>query len=228
MGTYFNKFPRVLYSPSGALYSNYVEATNILFRFGIIKEVVNSTAAYEIYTIVDGDTPENLAQKAYKDAEACWIIMMANNIHDPTWDWPLDDRSFRKYIRAKYGSIATAKTGIHHYEKVITREERLSNTIVIERLQINQANVSYTYPDNVPYETYADLPDEGEYSVYEVDGNTINEKINRNAVTNYDYEHQINESKRQIKVIKVEYYPAIMEELNRITNYKPRFYRNVS
>ena len=102
-----------------------------------------------IYYVQDGDTPEILAERAYGDAGAGWIIMYANEIYDPLYDWPLDYESFNKYIIGKYGSIAAAKTRVHHYEKIITRTETESGTITETRFNITPTR--YTFQTDVPF-----------------------------------------------------------------------------
>lgn len=103
-----------------------------------------------VYEVQDGDTPEILAEKIYGDTGAGWMIMYANNIHDPFFDWPLETDAFNKYIIGKYGSIAAAKTTVHHYEKVITRTEKVSGVVTVDRFNITPER--YTFEKtNVPF-----------------------------------------------------------------------------
>jgi len=242
-----------------------------------------------VYTIKDGETPEILAEQAYNDPELYWIITYANGIIDPQYDWPLDTRSFDKFIVGKYGSLANAKTTIHHYEMVIEREESLSGTTTQYRYEINyntmtdsyltlspvsgdftegeavyigdslaeasfSANVvSWSNTNNFiqlantlgsislynpligdnsgangtisvilfptePYDYYLSLAETQSVSTYNVGGKTVVETIYRNSVTNYDYELEKNENKREIKIIKSEYLPQIKTEFEQLTN----------
>ena len=71
---------------------------------------------------------------------------------------------------------------------------------------------------NLPYDTYASI----EYSYTapteaEVGGKSIIETVSRNRVTNYDYESELNETKRNIKVIKNSYYPQLISEFDKLT-----------
>jgi len=123
MAKFFDQFPKRPYDINREQYTNYVLATDILFRLGIIKETLENTTSYYEYTITEFDKPEILAEKLYGNPEAAWIILLANDMLDPQYDWPLDYRSFNNYLIAKYGSIANAQSTIHHYEKVITRKD---------------------------------------------------------------------------------------------------------
>ena len=286
MATFLDNLPRVPYDIAKGKTSNYQAVTNITFRLKILKEVVDNISAYVNYTITDTDTPEILAEKIYGNPEAYWIILYANDIFDPQYDWPMNYRVFNNYIVDKYGSLANAKTTIHHYEKVIEREvDGITSTFRYEvdydsktNSVINMsavtgsfsngeavyqganltaatfsANViywnssageltlgntvgslaryttltgntssangtvgSYVSP-SVPYDYYKSLPATQSVSTYSVNGKTVIETISRNSVSNYDWEEEQNEARRQIKVIKKEYYPRIALEFNEIT-----------
>jgi Base plate wedge protein 53 len=139
MGKFLDKFPFVIFTADRKISNEYDLATNILTRIGVIKDVMeNNINAYFYYIIEDGDRPEILAEKVYNDPEAHWIILYANNIYDPLYDWPMDQRTFDKYIIKKYGSLQWAKTNYHHYEKVITRENPLAQVISTTRFEVNE------------------------------------------------------------------------------------------
>jgi hypothetical protein len=289
MSRFFDKFPLVQYTLNKQLYSEYDTATNLLFRIGLVRDVMeNNISAYYYYAIVDGDRPEIVAEKVYGDAEAHWIILYANNIFDPYYDWPMDSRTFDNYITDKYGSIAWAQTNYHHYEKVITRENPAAQVTMVTSFEVNDkkltddvlslidyeinynigepvfigasygantysgtvmawsnsngyivlanttgtaksydfligansaANgtvVATTVP-SVPMDAYNTLVDTTDYASYEVAGRTVREIISRNRVTYYDYELELNESKRLIKIIQPQYYNQIISELNNLT-----------
>lgn len=137
MSRFLDKFPKIPYDINKSGYSNYDNVTDISFRFSIIKDTLNSTSAYYEYVIRDGDTPEILADRVYGDPEAYWIILYANNIYDPQYDWPLNDDAFEKFIISKYGSVANAKSQIHHYEKIVARQVENSETVYLDKQEIN-------------------------------------------------------------------------------------------
>ena len=218
MAKYFEYFPKVLYDINQYQRREYNLSTNILFRIRLIREVVRNASSYYQYTIKDGDKPEILAEKVYDDPEAHWIILYANDIIDPQYDWPLDQRSFNKHIIDKYGSIAYAKTNFHHYEKVIERLNSTTNTTTTKRIIIDQTQLSDDAPEP-PYDAYDQLSETQDVSTFTINGDTITETIYRNAVSYYDYENELNEAKRNIKIIKKEFYSRIVNEFKFFTNY---------
>lgn len=229
MTQFFTKFSRLSYDISGKRLSNYQSVTNVFFRLRIIREVLGNISAYYEYLIKDDDTPEILADKVYDNPEAHWIILLANNIVDPQYDWPLNYKNFNNYIINKYGSIEIAKTTYHHYEKVITREESLSGIVTENRYIINSSNVAVSMADTtVPYDTYENLSETQDFDTIDMgNGKTVIEITRRDRISNYDYELQLNENKRAIKIVKPEYYAQIIREFDSLTQVRPSFIRRL-
>lgn len=258
MARFFQSFPKIPYDMSNERLKTFDRVTNVFFRLRVLRSVLTNISAYYEYIIREGDTPEILANKVYGDAEAHWIILMANDIIDAQYDWPLNNRDFKKYILAKYGTLENAKTTYHHYEKVIQRTESLSGLVTERRFEVNETklakNVSSVI-ESLPYDYYEAptnpeqymnygtvLPDTQSYLTIDVGlasknststlvdaGRTITEVISREAVSNYDYEVAENEKKRTIKIIKPEYYPQIMKEFSVLTETeKPSYVRRLS
>jgi hypothetical protein len=222
--SFLNKFPKIHYDITQNRYKNYDIITNIMFRFAIINNVLQNISAYYLYRIKNEDRPEILAEKIYNNPEAYWIILYANNMVDPHYDWPLDERSFQKYILSKYGSLANAMSTYHHHEKVIARTESFSGIIIEKRIQINEANLTSNLSSSlasVPYDYYENLPETQEVNTYNFGNNrSVTEIIKRDRITNYDWELNENEKKREIKIIKKEYYNQIMDEFDSLFRNK--------
>lgn len=230
MPSYFRRFPSIPYDIAGKQFTNYETPTNIFFRLRIMREVLSNISTYYEYLIKDEETPEIIADKVYGDPESHWIILLANDIVDPQYDWPLNSRSFNNFIIDKYGSIATAKTQIHHYEKVIVRENQSEDTTTETRFVINQEKLTDNSLD-VPYDYYegtGSLAETAAVSTYNLgDGKTVIETISRDDITVYDWEYNLNEEKRNIKIIRPRYYSQIQSEFRTIMNDNPPFFRRL-
>ena len=98
---------------------------NIRFR----RDVLANITVYDYYDIVEGETPEIVAEKVYGNPMYHWIIMLVNERYDYLNDWPLTQPNLDQYVIDKYGVNATA---IHHYENA------------------NGITVSSDYPSAVP------------------------------------------------------------------------------
>lgn len=80
---------------------------NIRFR----RDVIANISIYDEYDIIDGETPEHIAEKFYGNPKYHWVIMLANECYDYTKDFPLTQYILEQYIASKYDN----PYGIHHY-----------------------------------------------------------------------------------------------------------------
>ncbi len=115
-----------------------------------------------------------------------FLIFLANNIQDPLYDWPLFGNELTNFIKEKYGSVDSARTGVHHYEQIIRSEvnKTADTPKVLEKVVV------------VNKETY-DLLGE----------------TKRKIIYNYDYEIIKNNAKKQIVLIEDIYTKQILQEL---------------
>lgn len=208
MSTYFESFPRIGYNIDRNIQKTNVLQTvpNILTRIRVIQENLNSVFNYYDYTIKDSDTPEILADRYYQTPYAHWLILLTNNIIDRNYGWPLREDEFDSYIEDKYGSQATAKTQVHHYE-IVTRS-------------VDQATgIETTRKKELSSEAYtaSALPtSDNTGTVYTIGNDTITVYEYKTTIYAYDWEFDQNEAKRRIKIIRPEYYESIRDEFEAI------------
>ena len=211
MSKYFNYFPKTFYKLNEN--SNDVDTvTNITSRFGFEQAFKNNSAVYYEYDVQDSDTPEIIANKFYGSPERHWAVLMINDIVDPQFDWPLDQRTIISYIDEKYSANASvgqsgttwAQANIHSYYKVETRTTNSTGAELQSKLEIDAntyANVAAT-TSNLTLN----------------DGNSITIKVSKETKSYYDYEVEENEAKRTIKLLKPEFVSSIEEEIKIIFN----------
>lgn len=210
MAQYFDIFPKINYAinNTGTYDKSYDIAVHILTRVGVIQSVLDKIFYYYDYELKDGDTPEIVAEKFYKDPEAHWLVLLTNNIHDPQYDWVLDYKSFNNFIISKYGSIENAQETVHHYEKI-------QKTVDVESIGNEESYTKY----EIQYDEYLTLPSSiGSPISYTLPNGKVVDVYDfyRNIVYCYDWELEQNEKKRKIKLIKPEYYGSIKGQLNSI------------
>ena len=204
MAKYFNYFPKTLYTSDT---ETAVIVTNIISRIAFEKSYQTNSSVYYEYDIQDSDTPEIIADKMYGNPERHWMVLMMNEIVDPQFDWPLDQRTINTYIDTKYSANASiGQTGIswaqqntHSYYKVETRTTDSTNT-------------SLTIKTEIDSNTYTNLS-ESITNLNLQDGNAITIKVTKETQSYYDYEINLNESKRTIKLIKPEFVNRLEQEL---------------
>ena len=109
---YFEYFPTIGYDVRGEKNNKRVQAiTNVLVRIRKKLNVVNS-AFFDQYFISDGDRADTIAHQVYGDSELHWVVMYANYMTNPYYDWPLTYFDLQKFVAKKYTDI----NGVHHYE----------------------------------------------------------------------------------------------------------------
>lgn len=294
--SYFSKLPKLYYSTSLGV-KNFRLVPDITAKVKFLDEVFENSSLYYAYAVKDGESPEDIAFKLYGDPLKHWVILLANKINDPLYDWVLESKAFANYIDRKYSSYTasfydsdifstnyavgemvyqgssfssastigtvvdynttTRKVTINFLNDILANSQpligRTSNTThTVIDVKIN--NDGYNWASNttshykvteISYNSYDMIKTTNSYKVSAQDfipaSNTV---INRNTntsytnsylmtdgttltvettvapVTYYDYESELNEAKRFIKVPKKEYVSRIVEQFNKLMSIK--------
>lgn len=107
---YFSSFPFIPYDSVGN--GDYKLVTNLLKRVAVRTKVRTNTLLFDTYSVREGQTPEEIANRLYGDPNLHWIIMYVNNITDRYHQWPMTTPQFLAFINDKYSD----PDGLHHYE----------------------------------------------------------------------------------------------------------------
>lgn len=222
---YFEKFPKTFYSLDNR---NSVQVvTNIMLRMKLNDELLNNFSVYDLYDIKDGDTPESLAFELYGDSNLHWVILHANEVLDPRFDWVLDTNNLFEFTSGKYDRV----NGIHHYENSAGREingnlQMTVNTTagfsVGSPIRSN-ADSSVGFITSIPSATSVVVTTtKGGFTTGEQIVLASNTSVTANItavtiitgtpVTNFNFEDQENESRRRIKIIKPQFIEKIIKD----------------
>ena len=154
------------------LFGKTFNLTNITLRYKFRQNLSKNIYNFYDYFLKDGERLDHLADLYYGDIKYVWVIILVNDMIDPQFDIPRPYDEFRKYVINKYGSWENVVNGIHHYERIsVYKNENEKITDINPPIKINEK--SY---------------------------NSLSEK-ERKIVTNLEYEEQLNESKRNIKLL---------------------------
>ena len=213
MAKYFNYFPKTFYTSNNDV--NGVEAiTNIISRFAFDSQLKENTSAFYPYQVQDSDTPEIIADKYYGNVEYHWVVLLFNNIIDPQFDWPLKNDTLIDYIDKKYTANGSANTpaqsgltwalsenNVQGYFKVVTTTAN-DGTITQEKITIDANTYANVITGSNTYTTQA--------------GESVTVVTTRETQSYYTYETNLNESKREINLIKSDFLPQIEKEFKRV------------
>jgi hypothetical protein len=148
---YFNKLPKIVEYDAKGIGRVF---TNLITRASVIPEFLKNPMVYYQYTMQEGDTPEIIAAKYYGDSYRYWIVLFANELLDPQWDWPMSNKVFEEYITTKYPNIQTT-VEVHHREKILTQYDSGTNTETVNRVKISEFDynqlVESNYYKTLPY-----------------------------------------------------------------------------
>ena len=205
MSAYFRNIPNFEYVnrlPESHSSSEYIEVKNLFKRGKIRDDIFQNVTYFTKYSISGDDRPDNVAFDIYQDSKLDWVVLLANNIINIQDEWPLTQHSFENYLLHKYGTNESI-FGTHHYETKKIKNS-LGAIILPEGLQVDQY-FSMSFLD-ANLGTYTEIGGAGDLITTEV--------------TNYDYEVDLQDKKRQIYILKQEYLNLLLTDMDRIMPYK--------
>ena len=195
---YFNELPNISHPnllPASSRIEDRIIVKNIFKRSKLRGDVDQSITAFNYYYVKEGYRPDMIAEELYDDSELDWLVLTTNNITNVRNEWPLEHNDLHEYMLDKYGSEANI-SGIHHYETKKMVDE-YNRTVIPAGLQVD-ANFTFQYKN---------------YSNSIV---TVNPVV---AITNYQYEVKLNNSKRKIKILKPQFVSIFITDHKNIMRY---------
>lgn len=173
---------------------NNITSLNLLLEIEVIRKYLDDYTKFYTYVVKDGERPDLLANRFYNDSRLDWVLYLINDVTDPYKDWVMDSTHFKNYLESKYGVSA----------------DKLTNT----------AN-----PDSIAFYYYKGLASDDEATINSYNYNmtpTTYSKMGSPAgwiaKSIYDYENEINESKREIKILKPVYIPFLKQQVKDLFN----------
>jgi len=194
---YFDSLPKIIYTNDSGISRI---ATNIMARASMLPSILKNSVVYYQYNLQEDDTPEIVAHKYYGSSYRYWIVLFANQLLDPQWDWPLSSKVFYRYIQSKYPNIETTSE-IHHYEKIVTQFDINTQTQTAEIIKIDVG-------------TYITLLETNKTVTLPTGPVTIS--VTKRPVSIYDYELSLNESKRTINILNKKYVDQLETEFQNL------------
>jgi hypothetical protein len=228
---YFRRIPNLEYvdrTKENNRLSQYTEVKNLFKRGKIRDDIFGNLVYFDRYKITGDERPDNVAYKYYDDSTLDWLVLLSNNILNIQTEWPLPQTIFDKVMLEKYGSYeALYSSGYvngvfyppHHYETV-----EIKNT---EGMVVLPAGIEVSYTIQYDIDINGNLiqiavPDFSfTYFDYDLGKEIIvpNSKTS-NPVSNYEYESDLENRKRNIFIIKPQYLSLVLDDLDDFMPYK--------
>ena len=184
---YFSRFPVIGFTLDATGKNCIIPATDITRRFKLSDLAKNGSLVFFQYSLKEGERPDIVAYKYYGDSTLDWLVLMANEILDPYFQWPMSTLSLEAYIRQKYGSVSVAMGQVHHYEWI----KQAAVTFTSTSGEIVQIPETFFVVDRATYLTLS--------------------SGSRRQLTAYDYEVALNEKRRDISLIDQRYVAGLQD-----------------
>tara|TARA_X000000368_G_scaffold392810_1_gene357984 strand:- start:271 stop:936 length:666 start_codon:yes stop_codon:yes gene_type:complete len=201
MSKYFRQIPDFDYVsrlPESKI-SDYVKVKNLFKKGKLRDDIFQDVTVFTKYEIKGDDRPDNVAYEVYDNADLDWVILLSNNIVNIQTEWPLPQNDFDRVLLEKYKTYENLYSSIHHYE---TTEVTNSQGVVIVPAGLHVASTYTT--------TYFDYYQD---SLVEV-------KDAIKPVTNYEWEEEKENKKRNIFILKNRYLGILLDDMQDIMPYK--------
>jgi Base plate wedge protein 53 len=92
--TYLELFDNITYEN--------LEIKNLFEQIDIDVEYLIEKKSIEYYRIIDGQTPDKIAQMFYNDKKLYWLPLKMNNMSDYFYDWPMSDKELKEFMDYYY------------------------------------------------------------------------------------------------------------------------------
>jgi len=193
--SYFRELPNLDYqSPLSDKNSSldYVRVKNLFRRVKLRDDLQNVFTIFNKYIVKDGARPDTVAEELYGASDLDWVVLITAGIVNVREQWPLSDGDLYNFALNKYG--LENLNAIKYY---VTTEVKDSN----KRLILPAGKVvdsSFTIPD----------PSNGLATLNPV-----------TAVSNYEYEVEKNNKKRELFILKPDYLGLFLTDMRKIMFY---------
>ena len=196
--SYFRQLPNLDYpslrNDRNSAY-DYQVVKNIFKRAVIRDDVFDEITAFTKYSVQGDERPDQVAYQFYNDSGLDWVVLATNNIVHVRDEWPMGNQDFLTYLNAKYTEAQLAN--IHHYETKIIRDS--SGTLIQPE--------GKTVPAG--------------YTVNFLDNGVLRSESSLTSFSFLEHETNLNDAKRDINILKVEYLGLFLENFADIMEYKP-------
>ena len=174
---------------------DYQVVKNIFKRAVLRDDIFDEVTAFTKYSVEGDERPDQVAFDVYGDSGLDWVVLTSNNIIHVRDEWPMGNQDFLTYLNAKY--TAEELANIHHYETDVLRDSR--GKLIHPK--------GLTVPSN--------------YSVSFLDNGVLRTESKITSFTFLEHETNLNDDKRNINILKLEYLSVFLENFEDIMEYKP-------
>ena len=166
-----------------------VVGKNIWRRAEILGEYRNSLSLFEEYIVQNGEKPEDIAYRAYRNPFYAWTILIANDIVNYYEQWPRSTQQLNEFVTDKYSNPGAIK----HY--VTTELKDANGNVIVPAGKVVPSTYSVSYFDGTSTVTASPVT----------------------SVSYYTYEAELNAKKEKVQIIRPELIEEFVKAYYKVT-----------
>ena len=235
---FFKSIPNIQYDFKSD--GKFFRAKDLFRKVSTWSYLQEGISGYSYYRITEGERPDVVASKLYGDGILYWTFFLVNENLQDFNDWPKSQTFLHRYLTRKYsgtclvGSSSTDIVSFDHDtsvsskfklgEKVtqastdafgfVTKVEPTFNRIVLNDVEGTFDTTAVVGSDSSKTFTVSSVVTEKDVAHHFVDSNNLLTTVStgNTAVSNEQYERDLNEDKFLIRIIEPEYIEKVVRE----------------
>jgi len=191
---YFRELPNLLYPsflPNKKSSLDYIMVKNVFRRVKLRDDLYNNFVVFQKYEIPEGARPDNVSEEVFGTPNLDWVILTVAGILNVRNEWPLSNRDLYNYAYDKYG-------------------DSLNSTRFFETTEVKDSSSRLILPKGKVVDSNFTIPNPTNPSA------TLNPVV---GISNFVYETRLNEEKRNINILRVEYLSEFLDDMRNLMIY---------
>ena len=191
---YFRELPNLLYpsflsEKKSSL--DFIEVKNVFRRVKVRDDLYKNFVIFEKYEIPEGARPDTVAEDVFGSPRLDWVVLTVAGILNVRNEWPLSNRDLYNYAHNKYGDSLNS---VRFFETKEVKDS--SGRLILPKGKVVDSDFTIPNPTNPSA--------------------TLNPVV---GISNFVYETRLNEEKRNINILRIEYLSEFLDDMKSIMTY---------
>lgn len=173
---------------------NNINSINLLVEAEVIQKYLKDYTKFFTYVVKEGERADIIAYREYNDPKLDWVLYLINGIVDPYKDWVMDYDQFKNYLESKYNMSADKLTSV-----------------------ITPNTIAYYYYSGLASDSLA-TKNSFNYTMTPTTYTKLGNPAGWTPKSIFDYENELNEQKREIKILRSVYISDLKQQVKDLFN----------
>ena len=164
---------------------------NIFRRVKVRDDLYKNFVVFQKYEIPEGARPDTVAEDVFGSPRLDWVVLTVAGILNVRNEWPLSNRDLYNYAHDKYGDSLNS---VRFFETKEVKDS--SGKLILPKGKVVDSDFTIPNPTNPSA--------------------TLNPVV---GISNFVYETRLNEEKRNINILRIEYLSEFLDDMKSIMTY---------